>query len=175
MSVADAAPSETPAWRRHAGAPPAPPRSLFDSPRHTRASGRFLTNSRKLALSGAALAAPVAAAGPAGLLPGCPVLAITGIPCPTCGGTRAVHLLFEGDPDFLRYNAFWAVVVAIAWAWSALMLWRTLRGRPALGPVVASAIGGLRARPAAIALGAVALAAVGWVTAMVNLETIRPL
>lgn len=26
----------------------------------------------------------------------CPVKAVTGYPCPSCGSTRAIHLLFEG-------------------------------------------------------------------------------
>jgi len=133
-----------------------------------------LTARRKLALPGALLAAPVAATGLPGLLPGCPVLAITGLPCPTCGGTRAVHLLFEGDTDFLRYNAFWALAVAAALCWAALAAWRGLSGKPPIGSRLGAVLAWLRVRPTAIAATAGAFAAAGWVTAMVNLDSIRP-
>ncbi len=108
-------------------------------------------------------------------MPGCPVLALTGLPCPTCGATRGVSLLFEGDPAFLRYNAFWAVAIALAAAWGVLALWRGFRGRPLAGPVLAPVAGRLRASPAAIVALTATLAVAGWITAMVNLETIRPL
>jgi hypothetical protein len=128
---------------------------------------------RRLALPGALLAAPIAAIGSPGLGLGCPILAITGLPCPTCGGTRAVHLMFEGDPDLLRYNPVWAIAVGVAWALAALVAWRRLRGRAAIGPRLRPAFAWLRARPAAIAALAAGLAAAGWVTAMLNLEAIR--
>jgi len=128
-----------------------------------------LIGGRRLALGGA-LAAPFAGA----TLPACPILALTGLPCPTCGGTRAVHLLLDGDPDFVRYNPFWAAALVLACLWGALVAWRHVRARSSIGPRVRAMIGWLRARPAAIALAAAAVAAAGWVTAMVNLETIRP-
>ena len=128
---------------------------------------------RGLALTGATLAVPIAATGLPGLLPGCPVLAITGLPCPTCGGTRAVHLLFEGDPDFLRYNPVWAVVVAVAWAGAAVLAWRTLRGKTPIATTMAPALAWVRARPAVLVATAGALAAAGWVMAMFNLDAIR--
>ena len=36
----------------------------------------------------------------------CPLLRITGVPCPSCGGTRASLLLLSGDPvGAFRLNA----------------------------------------------------------------------
>jgi hypothetical protein len=46
-------------------------------------------------------------------VPPCPFRAITGLPCPLCGGTRAFAWVARGDGGFLHYNAFW-VLVAVA-------------------------------------------------------------
>jgi hypothetical protein len=43
----------------------------------------------------------------------CPTKALTGIPCATCGATRAFVLASRGDRRFLRFNAVW-VVAAVA-------------------------------------------------------------
>lgn len=48
-----------------------------------------------------------------GLIPTCPFRAITGLPCPLCGGTRAFAWAARGDAGFLSYNGFW-VFVALA-------------------------------------------------------------
>ena len=42
----------------------------------------------------------------------CVFRATVGLPCPLCGATRAVLLAGQGDPDFVRYNAVWPVVLA---------------------------------------------------------------
>ena len=42
----------------------------------------------------------------------CPFLAATGVPCPLCGGTRAVALAAQGDADALHYGAVWVIVLA---------------------------------------------------------------
>jgi hypothetical protein len=44
--------------------------------------------------------------------PGCPFRAVTGLPCPMCGGTRAFAHVARGDGAFLHYNAFWVLVAA---------------------------------------------------------------
>lgn len=44
--------------------------------------------------------------GSHGLIPGCPVHELTGLYCPGCGSTRALHFLVEGRiTDALRSNA----------------------------------------------------------------------
>ena len=66
-----------------------------------------------LLLAGAvpfALAPALHAAGGVGFA--CPFLALTGVPCPLCGGTRAVALAAQGDAAFLTYNAVWVAVLA---------------------------------------------------------------
>jgi len=48
----------------------------------------------------------------------CPLLALTGIPCPTCGGTRALTALAAGDPmGALAWNPAVALggIAAAAW------------------------------------------------------------
>ena len=50
--------------------------------------------------------------GVGGLDVPCPFLEATGVPCPLCGGTRAVALAAQGDSAFLQYGAVWVVVLA---------------------------------------------------------------
>ncbi len=55
-----------------------------------------------------------------GFFPGCPLKEMTGLDCPGCGGTRAVHALAHGDlAQALDHNVVLAVVLpvlAVAWA-----------------------------------------------------------
>jgi hypothetical protein len=42
----------------------------------------------------------------------CPFLAVTGVPCPFCGATRAFAFATSGDATFLDFNAFWVFAAA---------------------------------------------------------------
>lgn len=44
----------------------------------------------------------------------CPFRAVTGLPCPLCGSTRAVVLAAHGDGAFLDYNAVAVLALAAA-------------------------------------------------------------
>lgn len=43
----------------------------------------------------------------------CPFLEATGVPCPLCGGTRAVVHATQLHGSFLDYNAIWVFVAVI--------------------------------------------------------------
>lgn len=59
------------------------------------------------------------------LLPACPFHALTGLFCPGCGATRALHALIHGDPALaLRMN----LLATLALPLLPLMVWRGLRG-----------------------------------------------
>ena len=67
-------------------------------------------------------------------VPLCLVHRLTGLDCPGCGATRAVHALLDGDlPLALRNNVL--IVVALPIAGAGLVLWavRRVQGR-VLGP-----------------------------------------
>lgn len=107
--------------------------------------------------AGAALPAAMAE-GPAGGPVLCPFRAITGMPCPLCGSTRAFTLLMHGDASWTSYNAVVVVVVA------AFLLWQLLR----------LARGGrLRAPPGAWQLGGgVAALGLAWAWTLSHADTI---
>lgn len=88
---------------------------------------------RQLALLWGVAAASTTALRPLWLalvpvLPACPMRTLTGIPCPTCGTTRAAVALLHGDiPAALQANPLAALagvgfvlggLVALAWAWA---------------------------------------------------------
>lgn len=91
-------------------------------------------------------------------LPSCPFRALTGLPCPLCGATRAFAHAARGDTAFLDYNAVWVfVALALMLAGAFVLLTRT-RVLPALSR---------RALPLVIALGAA-----GWAWALAERATI---
>lgn len=64
-------------------------------------------------------------------LPDCGFLLRTGLPCPGCGGTRAMAALSAGDPaTALRYHPLAALAVFAAAVWLLLRLGRFWVGRP---------------------------------------------
>ncbi|SII99165.1 Protein of uncharacterised function (DUF2752) [Mycobacteroides abscessus subsp. bolletii] len=86
---------------------------------------------------------------PGGVLPVCPLKALTGLDCPGCGGLRMAYSLMHGDVlGALRYNAVGLVAVGflavcfVAWTasrWRGESGWNPpwLRGRtPAIIAVV---------------------------------------
>ena len=80
---------------------------------------------RHALLAGAGLApfAAGAALGPDGSGLPCPFRAVTGLPCPLCGASRAFGLVARGDGDWVRYGAVWVVVAAVT-VLAALLRWR---------------------------------------------------
>jgi hypothetical protein len=92
-----------------------------------------------------------------GLLPPCPFLAATGVPCPLCGATRAFALAVRGDADWTAYNAPWVVLAALV----------ALAG-------VAALVGARLPRPRAptAIAGALLVVAVAWAYALAQRGTI---
>jgi hypothetical protein len=66
----------------------------------------------------------------------CPFRALTGLPCPLCGATRAFVYFCNGDGRFLHYNWGWLMVWAALLGWGVAALVALRRGRPPpLGPL----------------------------------------
>src|SRR4029079_10376410 len=65
---------------------------------------------------------------------GWPFRALTGLPCPLCGATRAFVYFCNGDTRFLDYNWGWLVLWAALLAWGTFAVVRARRARhPPLG------------------------------------------
>jgi len=78
-------------------------------------------------LIAAGLASFLVSLGP---LPLCGFLALTGVPCPLCGGTRACASLVAGDiGSALRSNAGACVMLALAVVQSTTLAFEALVGR----------------------------------------------
>src|SRR3954464_5836892 len=94
-------------------------------------------------------------------VPPCPFRALTGLPCPLCGGTRAFAWVARGDAGFLHYNAFW-VVVGVAMVFAGLFVLATRR----------QFLDGLTRTPRRALLTFGVLGAAGWAYALVERATI---
>jgi hypothetical protein len=92
------------------------------------------TVNRGLLAIGALPLAAGALVPPAAVLDGtplCPFRALTGVPCPFCGASRAFVLFGHGDGRWLEYGAVW-VVVALALVALGVAGRRVARAGPAL-------------------------------------------
>ena len=98
----------------------------------------------------------------------CPFRALTGVPCPLCGATRAFVYFFNGDGRFLDYN--WAWLVLWAGCWSGAGALRPRRARP---PPWGPRGGATAVRAPAVAGRALLLALLPfWALALANSGTI---
>ncbi|MFE0194013.1 DUF2752 domain-containing protein [Streptomyces sp. NPDC059008] len=98
---------------------------------------------RRLAAPLGALAAVAAAFAVVGAVdpnepghyPVCPLLHLTGVYCPACGGLRSAHALAHGDPAAaLGANALAVAGFAACAVFWAIWLGRAARGRRTPGP-----------------------------------------
>ncbi len=104
----------------------------------------------------------------------CPMLEATGVPCPGCGATRAFVHFVNGDfAGALHYNWSWLVLWLALAGWALVMVFRAVRGRPAIGPVAREAGALLRTRPWAAAAVPIAILLPAWSIALANLGYIR--
>jgi Protein of unknown function (DUF2752) len=94
---------------------------------------------------------PVSAVSGDGLL--CPFRALTGLPCPLCGATRAFVHAGHLDGAWLDYGAVW-VLAALA--------------------LVAAGLAGRRLSPRAWTLTTVGVAVAAWAWALAHASTITP-
>jgi hypothetical protein len=69
------------------------------------------------------------------LYPRCILHSLTGLNCPGCGTTRAVHALLHGDlRQALAYNVVFILLLPLFLALAARVWWAALRGRRVAGP-----------------------------------------
>ena len=109
----------------------------------------------------------------AGLIGGCPMLELTGLPCITCGGARAFYHLTHGDGAFLDYNWLWPVVALLAIGYGILLLARAARGEEPFGVRARSIWRRYATEPVRMAALTLGVLAVPWVVAFANLDAIR--
>jgi hypothetical protein len=95
--------------------------------------------------------------------PGCPFRAVTGLPCPMCGGTRAFAHVARGDGAFLNYNAFWVLVAAATIIAGTIVLVTRFR-----------LVDALTRTPWRVAVTLVLLLGTGWAYALAERATIAP-
>lgn len=88
----------------------------------------------------------------------CPFLAITGQPCPGCGGLRAVHALAHGDVVAALSSNVLAVVLVVIMA-AAWLRWVVRRARGGDEPMLL-----VRSGPALVILAVVVVFGIARVT-----------
>ncbi|MFD9816393.1 DUF2752 domain-containing protein [Streptomyces sp. NPDC059080] len=121
-------------------APVAPPRSAAPRPAAPAARRGPL---RRLSAPLGTAAAAVAAFGYVGAVdpnhpghyPVCPLLHLTGLSCPACGGLRSAHAVAHGElPAALGANAVAVLAYAACAVFWAVWTVRAARGLPTAGP-----------------------------------------
>lgn len=61
----------------------------------------------------------------------CPLLTLTGIPCPGCGLTRSFVAIAQGDwSEAVAYHGLGPILFAGCVVWSALLIWEIATQRP---------------------------------------------
>jgi hypothetical protein len=109
----------------------------------------------------------------AGDLPAtCLFRATTGLPCPTCGATRALMLAGQGDTDFLHFNAFWVAAFGACALAGAASLALTLTDRSPLTALRDRWLLERARRPRFVRAAVVIAALVPWAWALANREAI---
>jgi hypothetical protein len=108
-----------------------------------------------------------------GLSGTCSLLETTGVPCAGCGASRAFFHFVHGDSSFLSYNPFWVAAFLAAIGYGIVLTVRSVRGRPLQGPAMRSTVAALSARPWVVAPVTLAVLAVPWTVALLNVSSIR--
>ena len=68
-----------------------------------------------------------------GWFPPCPLHAMTGLACPGCGSTRALHALVHGNPQgALAFNPFLVLSLPVLALGTMRETWRIVSGRDAI-------------------------------------------
>lgn len=107
-----------------------------------------------------------------GLSGGCPLLEHTGVPCASCGATRALFHVVHGDASFLHYNPFWIVVLLGLVVYGLVLTARSLRGRPLEGAWLRGTAALFSARPWLALPATIAFVAIPWGVAVLNIGSL---
>jgi hypothetical protein len=108
-----------------------------------------------------------------GLSGHCLLLDHTGCPCAGCGACRAIYRFVHGDSSFVQYNWFWVVLFLALVGYGSVLSLRGWRDRPLLGPRIRRTVARVGAKPSLAGAAALALVALPWAVAMLNLGSIR--
>ncbi|MEH3034283.1 MAG: DUF2752 domain-containing protein [Aeromicrobium erythreum] len=108
--------------------------ALDPSPSVARSRGELLRAPLLLGAAGLGVVAALHLRDPhqAGSWGGCPFLALTGLPCPGCGGLRAVNDLTNGDVvGAISSNVLAVLLLATSGVLWLVWTWRRARGQDA--------------------------------------------